>query len=61
MRIFIFIYLTLKIFNKGIYKYNSDVYYAFLSVFDTMPIAALIGERRFFCVHAGISPQLKKV
>ncbi|KAH7819060.1 putative calcineurin A [Monocercomonoides exilis] len=47
--------------RECIYKYNSDVYYAFLSVFDTMPFAALIGEKRFFCVHAGISPQLKKI
>ncbi|KAK2964350.1 putative Serine/threonine-protein phosphatase 2B catalytic subunit [Blattamonas nauphoetae] len=47
--------------RECLYKYSIDVLNAFLSVFDTMPIGALIGERRFFCVHAGISPQLKKL
>ena len=37
-----------------------EVYHEFLSLFNTLPIAALVGERRFFCVHGGISPQLKK-
>lgn len=47
--------------RECIYKYNSDVYNTFTQVFDTMPFAAMIGEKRFFCVHAGISPQLKKI
>ena len=32
-----------------------------MELFDTLPIAALIGERRFFCVHGGLSPHLKKI
>ncbi|KAA6403859.1 MAG: putative Calcineurin subunit A [Streblomastix strix] len=47
--------------RECIYKYNSDVYFTFVSVFDTMPFAAMVGEKRFFCVHAGLSPSLKKV
>ena len=47
--------------HAGLYKYNLDIYRAFMNLFDAMPIAALIGERRFFCVHGGLSPQLKKV
>jgi serine/threonine-protein phosphatase PP1 catalytic subunit len=38
-------------------KYNIPLWGIFLRVFDTMPIAAVVGNR-YFCIHGGLSPDL---
>jgi len=44
-------------------KYGSTITYEkYLQVFNAMPLAALINidiNRRYLCVHGGISPELK--
>ena len=41
-------------------RYNIKLWKEFCGVFDCMPIAAII-EERIFCVHGGLSPDLKDV
>lgn len=41
-------------------KYSERIYDAFLEVFKTMPLAAVVDDR-FFCVHGGIGPDLESV
>ena len=41
-------------------KYNVHVWKSFLTLFNYFPIAALI-EEKIFCVHGGLSPELKAV
>jgi len=38
-------------------KFNKNIFDIFVTVFDCMPVAAIV-ERKMFCVHAGISPEL---
>ncbi|KRZ94206.1 Serine/threonine-protein phosphatase PP1 isozyme 9 [Trichinella sp. T8] len=38
--------------------YNADIWRLFQSVFDYMPIAALVNNK-IFCMHGGISPELE--
>ena len=40
-------------------KYDLEVYDAFMDLFDTLPIAAVVGNMAFL-VHGGISEKLKK-
>lgn len=41
-------------------KYEEDVYLSIIETFELLPLCAIVGER-VFCVHGGISPQLKNV
>lgn len=41
-------------------KYDEETYEAFMEVFDSMPIAALVGQR-YLAVHGGLSPALTKL
>lgn len=41
-------------------RYGADVYAAVLASFAALPLAAVV-NRQFFCVHGGLSPELKSV
>lgn len=41
-------------------RYSINLWKIFIEVFDWMPIAALV-DRRIFCMHGGISPDLKNL
>ena len=46
--------------DECVSKTNKSVYSEICDMFDTIPIAAVIGGS-FFCVHGGITPTLKKI
>lgn len=46
--------------RSGVRKYDSDIYDRFLEFFCKLPLCALV-DGRYFCVHGGISPELKKI
>jgi serine/threonine-protein phosphatase PP1 catalytic subunit len=41
-------------------KFNPHIFHLFTNVFDYMPVAAIIADK-MFCVHGGISPELKSM
>eukprot|EP00796_Vickermania_ingenoplastis_P004005 gene4005-2860_t len=42
------------------YKYTAAVYNAMVSAFDCLPLTCIVDDR-FFCVHGGLSPELKTI
>ena len=46
--------------NLGNYKYNQDIYDRLMTVFDMLPLSCILNGK-FFCVHGGLSPELKTV
>ena len=46
--------------EEVLYKYDEEVFNAFMDSFDCLPISCIMNER-FLAIHAGISPELKTV
>lgn len=46
--------------QETILKYDQEVFEAFCSLFDYMPLSCIINGK-FIAVHAGISPELKSL
>ncbi|GMM53759.1 calcineurin catalytic subunit A [Maudiozyma humilis] len=51
-------YFTFK--NECLHKYNLDIYEACCQSFNALPLAAIMNGQ-YFCVHGGISPELRTV
>lgn len=45
-------------FNTGLSKYNQDIYDRLMGLFDMLPLCCVLNGK-FFCVHGGLSPELK--
>jgi serine/threonine-protein phosphatase PP1 catalytic subunit len=52
------IMLVYGFFDECKRRANVKVFREFISVFDCLPIAAII-SKRIFCVHGGLSPDLR--
>lgn len=46
--------------TECLFKYDSHVYDSACYVFDSLPLVCILNDR-FFCVHAGISPDIMTV
>ena len=47
-------------FNEGLNKYNQEAYDLTMEMFDSIPLSCIL-NRKFLCVHGGISHDLKSV
>lgn len=41
-------------------KYNMEIFNLSINVFDSLPLAAIVGDK-LFCVHGGLSPNLRSI
>jgi len=46
--------------DECLYKYDLKVYDKVMTIFDALPLAAVL-NKRYFCVHAGLSPDVRSV
>ena len=46
--------------NEVIHKYDAEIYDRIMSVFDFLPMGAVVNDK-FFTVHGGLSPSFKKI
>ena len=51
---------TYDFYNECQGRYNLNLYSSFLNLFNFLPVAAIIDEK-IFCVHGGLSPDLKNI
>ena len=55
---------TFTFLNEVKMKYNIEVFNKVITLFDSLPLAAIIDgneKNRLFCIHGGLAPDLKKV
>ena len=46
--------------EEALKKYDEDVYKGVMECFDALPLGAIV-NKKYFAVHGGISPDLKKL
>lgn len=46
--------------EEALTKFDEEVYNMIMEVFDSLPLAAIVNNK-YFAVHGGISPDLKKI
>ena len=56
----VFLNYVLSYSQKGLYKYDQEIYDLFMESFDLFPISCVINGK-FIALHGGISPELKTV
>ena len=60
--VLLFSYSFLLIFFiSGVEKYNESIFNECLKLFQSLPIAALVAKKHFFCTPGGLSPQMTSV
>jgi serine/threonine-protein phosphatase 2B catalytic subunit len=48
------------LFKLGLSKYDQEIYYLFSDLFEALPLASIVNGT-FFCVHGGISEELRDI
>ena len=46
--------------NKGLAKYDQEIYDSVMDLFDNLPLSAIINNK-FLCIHGGISTDINSV